>query len=294
MANIKEIKSELESLGTLGVITRAFSQIASTQMLKTREKVLSARAFMNSINDIFYEVISEYRTKIIKKARAGKKKGEITFLAHNGKSVVVLLSANTGLYGQVLQDTYNMFASAISKGNSEVTIVGKFGLGQFLSEEPGRPYTYFDFPDRRVLRGELNKLITHLVAYEDISVFYPKFINVLKQVPTIYTISANTPIPNENLLKLQKSRKMHIYEPNIENIMVFFETEIFGSAFEQSFAESELARYASRMIAMDTASEKIKNTIGKLKVESVRASHLMANKKQLNSLITKMAMAGAI
>jgi len=291
MYNEKDIKNEIDSLSTLGEVVRVFAEISSIRMKRTRDVVLASRAFLQSLNDIFYEVVYYYRKKVLQAIRKKSVSGRemITFLAHNGKSVAVYLSANTGLYGDIMQKTFDFFLDNVRKKNYEITIIGKLGLSLFLEEEPGRPYTYFDLPDQKMSEAELSAIIGHLVQYEEICVFYPKFKNILEQGPAMFNISANTPIPDIYGVLKKEAKRMYIFEPSIEKILVFFETEVFGSTFEQSVAESQLAKYASRMMAMDRASENIKESLGKLKVTKLRLSHMVANKKQLDSFSTKLA-----
>ncbi len=63
-----------------------------------------------------------------------KGKEKITFLAHNGKTVAVYLSANTGLYGDIVRKTFDLFMKDAQTGGIEATIVGKHGLGLFYPE----------------------------------------------------------------------------------------------------------------------------------------------------------------
>ena len=65
---------------------------------------------------------------------------------------------------------------------------------------------------------------------------------------------------------------------------MFFETEIFASLFDQSVREGQLAKFASRVMAMNRADENILEKLGDLKFERLRVTHRVANRKQLNSL----------
>ena len=76
----------------------------------------------------------------------------------------------------------------------------------------------------------------------------------------------------------------YIFEPSLETILQFFETEIFASMFEQIVREGELAKNASRVISMDQADINIKLKIKNLKLIALRSRHEKANKKQLAAL----------
>jgi len=287
MIDIKSIKQEVIELETLRNLVRAYEEIASLRMKKTRDSVLYNRAYQESINGIFEEV----RTSYVREARAilnkkGKRASKLTFLAHNGKTVAVLISANTGLYGEIVKKTFDMFVKEVRNKGSEATIIGRHGLSLFIGALPNTPYTYFDLPDTGVNSDDLAQIIRHIVQYEQIHVFHGKFYSVIKQEAEELTISAEISL-KEDAAKLEL-KQTYLFEPSLEDILMFFETEIFGSMFEQIVRESQLAKYASRVLAMDRADVNIKDRLGKLNMLGLRAGHSKVNKKQLGSLTSTL------
>lgn len=281
MPNLKDIKEEIEVLNGLQTIAQGYEEIASLRMKKSRANVLYKRDFIGEIEAIFDQVKSAYARKIRELLERNKKReGNITFLSHNGKSVAVFLSANTGLYGDIVTNTFREFLKEVETRASEVTIVGRHGLSLFLQEKPDVPYTYFDLPDYSSTSADLNKIVEHIVSYEAIHVYYGKFMNVVNQVPSVYSISANIDISKAQT----GEKKFFLFEPSLEQILIFFEKEIFASLFEQTVNESELSKSASRMIAMDRALSNIKKYLGELKSDKLVASHRLANKRQLNMM----------
>ncbi len=280
MIKKKQIKEELKNLDSLKDLIRAYEQIASTRMKKTRESVLFTRQYMDSISQIFNEVRFAYRDSAKKflRKRSGNK---LTFLAHNGKKVAVLLSANTGLYGEIVRSTFDKFAEEIKSTDSEATIVGRQGLSLYIQTFPERPYSFFEIPDQNITLKDLTPLIKHIVQYEEIHVYHGKFISVVSQKADMLAVSAQINLAGS---ANQKPQKSYFFEPSLENILMFFETEIFASVFEQAVRESELAKYASRVLAMDKADLNIQNRTKSLELEKMRVEHAVSNKKQLNSL----------
>lgn len=283
----KEIKAEIDSLGGLKQLVEIYAEIASIRMIKIRQFVLQNRNFLNSIHDIYRDVLSSYaKNYLYKNIDKGKiSSGKITFLSHNGKTVAVLVSANTGFYGEVVQNTFREFLSYVRKHDVEVTIIGKLGLTLFNQEEPGRPYTFFNLPDYGMDKDKLAEVLKHLVQYEEIQVYYGEYISVITQKPKNYVISAGS-----ELAQAQREERVdYIFEPNIEKILEFFETEIFASLFDQTVRESQLAKLASRILAMDTAGDNIEHEIGKMNLQQMRIVHGNINKKQVNSMIAAIA-----
>ena len=282
MAYKKEIEQEIIQVSSFKVLTEVYGEIAATRMKKIRGFVLKNRDFLASIESIFRDSLASYAKKLSDLVRRGKIKegGKVTFLAHNGKVVAVLISANTGFYGEVVEETFKKFIEDFRKEDIEATIIGKVGRSLFLEQEAKRPYTYFDLPDYGYNETVLSEVIKHLVQYDEIRVYYGKYQSVVTQKPTAFSISAGTPISGA----VEEPKVAYIFEPTVEKILMFFETQIFASLFDQSIRESQLAKFASRILAMDRASQNIDKRLKSLDLEKLKLSHRSLDKKQLNSL----------
>lgn len=285
MIRAKEIDKISEQLSVLEIITRSFSELASTHMKETRGQVLTNREFIESISLVFDEVRASYGDELIKKKSPLIKDGKITFLSHNGKTVSVLLSANSGLYGKIVSDTFELFKKEVEKNNTEVTIVGRQGLPLFTSLFPKRAYTYFDVEDRIRDQGQLGSLARHIVQYDEIHLFYGKFHNIISQKPDVLSISSKIDItPSAG------KRRKYLFEPDLITILQFFESELFSSLLSQTMQESTLAKLASRVVSMDAASERISAERKKLSKLQLSLLHRESNKKQLNALSGILSM----
>jgi len=282
MADFNALTKQVGELKTLKTLTRVYGEIAAMRMNKARASVLFTRKFLEQLSVVFTEVQAAYIAKVKRMAKKNKigKDGKVTLLSHNGKQVAVLISANTRLYGDLVQRTTEMFMEDVKYAGAEATIVGRVGLSLFLEEEPNRPYTYFDFADHKINRDQLEKIIEHLVQYEEIHVYYGKYTNVLTQEPKMYRISSEISLNQD-----QEGLKIdYLFEPTLEDILMYFENEIFGSLFEQTISESQLAKFASRLVAMDRAEVNIETRLKKIEVEQLMSRHKTMNRKQLNSL----------
>jgi ATP synthase F1 gamma subunit len=288
MIDERSLAEEIGRVSALQTLVRAYGEIAAIRMRKTRSSVLANREFLDQLNGVFEDVRASYAQEVAALAKKTKGPAQVTFLAHNGKTVSVFISANTGLYGEIVQSTLRLFLEEVRQNISEVSIVGRHGLSLFLAEEPDRPYSYFDLPDDRLEVTQLEELIKHIVQYSEIHVFYGKFQSVITQRPEKLEVSAEislTTAPN------QKPRH-YLFEPTLESVLMFFETEIFATNFEQIIRESQLAKFASRVLAMDKADQNTKEEVKKLFFEKNRLRHRSINKKLLNAVSSLIAWGG--
>ena len=98
---------------------------------------------------------------------------------------------------------------------------------------------------------------------------------MLNQSPTKEQISGGASLH-------QKGKgKKYLIEPSPQKIMEFFETEIISALFNQKIFDHQLARFASRMVAMDQATENANDIIKKLNRENKSLKRRVMNRKQL-------------
>lgn len=278
MVTKKELIKESDFLATLRTILETYEEIAATRMARIRSSVLNSRDFLLEVNTIFQQVKSSYKDRIdlLMKKKKIKDPTQLTFIKRNGKSLYVLISANTGLYGEIIRKTYDVFLDRLKKEPNDVVIIGKLGLEIFQAEKIQTPLTYFEFSDNKIDDEALKKIVEHIIGYEKIFVFYEQFNNVISQSPIVTGISGD-PLPWE---KSDEPIK-YFFEPSLEKIMEFFEKEIFASIFQQTLFESELAKFASRMVSLDFASENTKTRLKQVIMASQRIKHQENNKRQL-------------
>ena len=283
MISSLEVKNEIESLTSLQIMVEAYQEIAAMRMRRAKGSVLRNREFLAGLSSIYAQVKASYRQEfkeILKKAR--KKGSKSSSVAQkNGRTVSVLLLANTMLYGDILRKTYKKFIGDIKDIETDVVIVGRVGLQFYKDSGLTRPYEYFDLSDSGVDDKNIWEIIKYVVNYEKITVYHGKFENVLTQVPVDDHISGEV-VSEEKETPVVNVRS--IFEPTFEEVLVFFETEILASLFEQTVLESNLSKFASRMISLDSATVSIKESLEKAMFERQRIKHYQFNKKQLAAL----------
>lgn len=284
-----DIDTYIHNLTSLLSVTQTYAQISSRHVNNIRGTVVRNRDFTSSVYDIFQEVVSSYSQEIANLARRRRvgSSQALTFLPHNGKTVFVFLSANTGLFGDVVNKTFEYMMKDLEHANAEVTVVGRLGRTMFQVGAQNHPYSYFEYPDYGTSSDKFSELVSHLVQYEEIHVYYAQFHSMVDQKPVKFTINAQTPMA---VSIHKRDQKYFIFEPSLEEILKFFESEIFTSVMDQVLQESQLAKSASRILAMNRATKNIEDTLKKSRIKQNRIRHSNENKKQLNALIARVAI----
>lgn len=282
MTSSHELKNLLSQLGLLKTLTQTYQQIAANHIRKTRSSVVKNRDFITELLLLFHDVKVAYRDQllILMKKKKIKSTDKLSLIQRNGKTNVVFIAANTGLYGGIVAKTLSMLNDYLKKNDAELTIIGKAGETIFKQNNAKKKFTFFEFPDTKIDPAKLQEIVTHLLQYEKTLVFYAQFQTIVSQNPTISALDSGIDFNDDQQVEVKK----YLFEPSLEKIVVFFETEIFGLIFEQTMRESQLAKQASRMYALDQAIQNINKRLFSTKIQNSILHHRLVNSKQNNSL----------
>lgn len=308
MEEKKRILEELETINSLGEIAQAYEEISVVRMQKIRDAVLKADVFFSRLDTVYNDLKRSYRNQILELA---KKKGgskdmatqKVQTLAKNGRKAIVFVSANAKLYGEIVGKIFSSFYEQSSKEDADIVIVGRVGKELFENKSGSKKYQYFELSDQNVTYEDLSEIANKLLSYDRVTVYYGRFINLANQTPVFLNLSgdwqqeqqSNLPTPSEETEKPSNTRpsqqespkqqgKKFLFEPDLENILSFFESQIFTSLFQQTLQDSQLARHASRIVAMEKALENISQKQALLEMQGKRASNRLLNKKQLGTI----------
>ena len=288
MAQRKLIEEDLASLNTIKDLAESYEEIAVIRMQKIKDSVIRTRGFLVAISDIYVDLKSSYNLEVkdlIKRMKRGEKT-LLQGLQKNGKILLVYLSSNGKLYGSVTQKTYRLFMEDLKKpeyANSDLIIIGSAGKEMFEQSSAKKPYKYFEIPDTKVQLTHIKQLMNEFLKYEKVYIYYGKFGNVINQNPIASSITGEEIFETE-VKSVTKREDKFIFEPTLEKIYHFFETQIMANLFSQTLLENQLARHASRVNSMESALINIEDETKKLKKMQVRLRHLIQEKKQLETI----------
>lgn len=288
MAQRKIVLEELEALNSLKELAESYEEIAVVRMQKIKDSVLKTREFLASISDVYVDLKASYGREVqelLEKVKKGDKH-LLPSLQKNGKDLLVYLSSNGRLYGSVTQKTYRLFTTAVKESapdKTDIVIIGRAGKEMYESAGINKPFEYFEIPDTTVEIEHIKQLMRKFLVYDSVNVFYGKFGNVVKQTPIETSISGDDIFETETPIEVAREDRF-IFEPTLEKILHFFETQIMANLFSQTLLENQLARHASRVNAMEEALLNIEEEAKKLHREETRNKHLLANKKQLETI----------
>lgn len=280
MINAKGTANDIDAMKSMKDFVSVYEEIAANKMRQIRDLVVRRRDFLAELTSLYNEIKISYKKEVdYLLSRKSIKASNFSYLKKNGKKVSVFFSTNASFYGDIVRVTYALFKEHYEREKSDIVVIGKVGKSLLDINMPGVPYTYFDFPDTSVDIKFLKPVVLYIAAYEKIIIFHTKFQTLVHQTPIAFVISESM-----SDTSTKNPQNKYIFEPSLDKIIEYFEKEIFSSIFEQTMHESQLSKFASRMITLDQATENIKKRLSSLEYKQRLWQHQVKNKKQLNSM----------
>lgn len=246
------LSEEIDFIANLNNLVSAYEEIAVMRIQRTRASVLSTRVFIGEMKKIMADVRLSYRrTFFLKKNIKTSEEKKITPLA-------VFISSDNRLSGSLTADIFREFSKFVKNNECDILMIGKTGAQLFGASNPGKKFTGFDFPDRMLDEKLLTKIFSFVNKYSNVRVFYGKMASLMRQ-EAIQEHLGVTDNPSE---KTEQSGVVpFIFEPTLESVSVFFDTEIMASLISQSVHEGQLAIWGSRVKAMEETTQRIEKKI---------------------------------
>ena len=286
--SIREIKQAIEEGQSLKQIAQAYGEIATIKIRKIRAQVERNRSFFAEITQVYRIVKIQ---SMLKNLQVKKSK----------KTVSILLSSNFRFYGGIDTDVIHFFLENTAKFPTDRIVIGKTGH-HYLQVINFNTYNSLDFAGDLPNPEELNKLGWMIKDYQQVLIFYPQLVTLLVQKPIIADITQAdilTSLPVSSLREATpKAGEVNhlspstfvIFEPELNKILAFFETQIITLLLEQTFFEAELSRTASRILSMDQAQIEAKRFIEGQKQLQAHLQRVEESARLLESLTSIQAI----
>lgn len=238
------IEKEMNSIGTLKDLTSVFESLASTQVAKVKDKVQVSQSFF----DLLWQRYTSLRVDPRKRITGREGVGD------NGRNVLVLISAEAGLSGDLDMRMIESMQSDYDPKNTDIVVLGSHGASQ-LSQR-GIPYIkFFQLPETDQYIN-VNPVIDIVRPYEKITVYYEEYLSLgeqeVRSINLVSSIQAMSEEADEDVMTDNDT----IFEPSIDEIANEMESSMMSLALSQVILQSGLAQSASRFNAMTVAEDR--------------------------------------
>lgn len=267
------IEKDMNGIGTLKNLTNVFESLASTQVAKMKTKTLESQNFF----DLLWKQYTSLRIDPAK--RLTEREG----IGDNGRKVLILISAEAGLSGDLDMRMIETMRDELDK-TTDIVVLGSHGASQ-LSQR-GIPYIrFFQLPqtDDYV---DVSPVIQAVEAYESIVVYYEEYLSLgqqeVRRINLVSHIQSMSDSAEEGVMTDQDT----IFEPSIEVIALEMEAMMMNLALSQTIMQSSLAQAASRFNAMTVAEDRAGELLREYTTEFHRSKRAESDRRLREVLVS--------
>lgn len=286
MANLKDIKTRIQSVQNTRKITRAMKMVAAAKVKKAETTVKSARPFATELFTIFKRMLSavngEYSVENLK-VKSAIDNYPVLLEKRNVKSVgLLVMSSNKGLAGaynaNIIRKTISVIKDYNDKGLKVcLFIVGQKGISglkrkiENLNCEIAKTYLS--------IANDVTATGARLVAEDLADFFVDKKIDKIEILTTRFKNMMSYSVQNWEVLPLSDDMKednhqldpLMIFEPSVHGILQSLVPMYISNIIYQALLEAQASELASRMTAMSAASNNADEMIRLLSIDYNKA-----------------------
>lgn len=250
MSVVVELKEQLEGTQTARFVTTVLRDISATKLQEIKE------AFDK--NTLYYEEMRDLdalvQTYALRNALLEKESTQ------NGQ-IFVALTSNKRFAGMLNRDIIERLTGRMDKDDSSsFMVIGRTGRTYLEGSPYEDRFQYYEFESDSPTSAEARKLLKRLSEFDQVYVFCPKFINPFRQEVSLIDIT-HKPEPK----KAEELNVDYIFEPEIIDLLAFFEDQIRFILFNRVLLETKLAQTGARLTKMQRARERAKEMVGDLR-----------------------------
>lgn len=253
--NLRDVRKKTKSISNVKKITQAMELVSAVKMRKAQQAATEAKPYQEFLTKSIQKFTYKLEPKISKllnpMPNAPKRK------------LVIVITSNKGLCGAFNfnliraivknEDLRNCdFVAVGKKGSAQIRQFGGRILADYSTNFPlDNVSALFSFTLEKFLNGE----------YNDVTVYYNKFISTLKYEPTSHSLLPFQ-AKAENLEAETNYR--YVVEPDPEAIIDPLLKNYLEEKIRFSIVENEAGEHSARMIAMKNATDNATDVISNL------------------------------
>ncbi len=262
-ASIRDIKQKVVATKKTSQITNAMNMVSASKLKLAQNATLNFRPYMQRIEDI-----------IINLANNGEELEHPLLVKKEGsRTCYILITSDRGLAGPFNSNLCKLLTSVIDVKNDLVGSMGAKGYLYSKQKKYEMLEDYIQLPDD-VIFEDIYPFIRKVVnmyledKIDKVVLVYNHFVNTLSIVPTLKQI---LPIEDDFSEKEKNNNHIYDYEGGINSILdtilpLYIENQVYGIILD-----SKASEHASRMTAMQNATDNAKEVISQLEIIYNRA-----------------------
>ncbi len=267
MANLKEIRNRISSVGSTMQITSAMKMVSASKLRRAQNSVIALRPYSSLLSNIISNIMED-ETELMESPYARENNAD--------KVLVLVLTSNKGLCGGFNANIIKEARKVIEKISNESTFTkvdviscGKKSSEFFLKQKTNDVIKTYDtiwddltFDKVTLITEEIMNMFINQ-KYDRVEVIYNKFKNASTQI-----ISQETFLPLRSLNDDEDKQisKFYLFEPSREEIIYNIIPQALKIQLYRCFLDSFASEHGARMTAMHKATDNAENLLKDLKL----------------------------
>lgn len=273
MANLKEIRTRLNSIKSTKQITSAMKMVAASKLRRAQDKILRLKPYAGKLEEILLGI----------SARTEENDNQASYsrISDPDKILIIVITSNRGLCGafnsNVIKETVRILKEKYPRqsgsGNVDLITIGKKGADFF------RKSKYKVVEDHSPVFDDLQFETVSVIAeavmdnflkgkYDRVEFIYNQFKNAAVQV---LTNEQFLPVVNDSDKDKSETLTDYIYEPGKEEIIKELIPKTLKVQFYRNVLDSYVAEHGARMTAMHMATDNATELIRDLTLDYNKA-----------------------
>ena len=249
MANLKEIRNRISSIGSTMQITSAMKMVSAAKLKKAQDAITAMRPYSSKLTELLQNLSATLD---------GDAGGAYSKQREVSKVLLVVVTSNRGLCGgfnsSVIKETTQNIAANYQEVDVDLLTIGKKG-NDILSKSYPVIDARNDIFDNLTFDNvaEVAEKIMDLYVngtYDKIEIIYNRFKNAATQIPQVEQFLPIKPVEGDT-----NASADYIFEPSKEKIVLELIPKSLKTQLYKAVRDSFAAEHGARMTAMHKATD---------------------------------------
>ena len=249
MANLKEIRNRITSIGSTMQITSAMKMVSAAKLKKAQDAITQMRPYSDKLTELLQGLSASLE---------GDVGGVYSNQQEVSKVLLVVVTSNRGLCGgfnsSIIKETNKVVETKYSNVDVDLLTIGKKGndiLAKTFNVASNDSAVYDDLTFDNV--AEIAERIMDMFAggeYQKVEIIYNRFKNAATQIPTVEQFLPIVPLEGEANANLD-----YIFEPSKAEIVLELIPKSLKTQLYKAIRDSYASEHGARMTAMHKATD---------------------------------------
>ena len=249
MANLKEIRNRIASIGSTMQITSAMKMVSAAKLKKAQDAITAMRPYSSKLTELLQNLSGTLD---------GDAGGAYSKQREVSKVLLVVVTSNRGLCGgfnsSVIKETTQNIAANYQEVDVDLLTIGKKGNDILSKSYPvidarNDVFDNLTFDYVAEVAEKIMKLYSD-GTYDKIEIIYNRFKNAATQIPQVEQFLPIKPVEGDT-----NASADYIFEPSKEKIVLELIPKSLKTQLYKAVRDSFAAEHGARMTAMHKATD---------------------------------------